>query len=103
MEDIYCCQHIVVYIDTMAPGGSNYQDIGDSRSAYSDYGIAPESAEFKNSPFRKAAAVIGGKNGVGSNSAVHELLECPVCMNPMYPPIHQVDSNISLIGMAALL
>uniref|UniRef100_A0A0V0IHT6 Putative ovule protein n=1 Tax=Solanum chacoense TaxID=4108 RepID=A0A0V0IHT6_SOLCH len=86
----------------MAPGGSNYQDIGDSRSAYADYGIAPESAEFKNSPFRKAAAVVGGKNGAGSNSAVHELLECPVCMNPMYPPIHQVDSSISLIGMAAL-
>uniref|UniRef100_M1CF35 Uncharacterized protein n=1 Tax=Solanum tuberosum TaxID=4113 RepID=M1CF35_SOLTU len=45
----------------MAPGGSDYQAIGDSRSAYADYGIAPESAEFKNSPFRKVAAVIGGR------------------------------------------
>jgi hypothetical protein len=23
-------------------------------------------------------------------SSVHELLECPVCTNSMYPPIHQV-------------
>lgn len=23
-------------------------------------------------------------------SSVHELLECPVCLNAMYPPIHQV-------------
>lgn len=34
--------------------------------------------------------------GVGSNvippaaTSVHELLECPVCTNSMYPPIHQV-------------
>lgn len=27
-------------------------------------------------------------------SSVHELLECPVCTNSMYPPIHQVcDCN----------
>lgn len=25
-------------------------------------------------------------------SSVHELLECPVCTNSMYPPIHQVCS-----------
>lgn len=25
-------------------------------------------------------------------SSVHELLECPVCTNSMYPPIHQVGS-----------
>jgi hypothetical protein len=23
-------------------------------------------------------------------SSVRELLDCPVCLNPMYPPIHQV-------------
>lgn len=28
-------------------------------------------------------------NGTVSNS-VRELLECPVCLNAMYPPIHQV-------------
>ena len=36
-------------------------------------------------------------NSVGSTAlppatSVHELLECPVCTNSMYPPIHQVCS-----------
>ena len=26
-----------------------------------------------------------------STTSVHELLECPVCTNSMYPPIHQVS------------
>lgn len=29
-------------------------------------------------------------NNGPSNISVHELLECPVCTNSMYPPIHQV-------------
>lgn len=88
----------------MAPGGSSYQDIGDSRSAYADYGIAPENAEPKSSPFRKSTAVniIGGNHGTRSNTAVHELLECPVCMNLMYPPIHQVGSHVAYFGMSDL-
>jgi hypothetical protein len=33
----------------------------------------------------------GGAGGVvPPGSSVHELLECPVCTNSMYPPIHQV-------------
>lgn len=27
---------------------------------------------------------------VNPTTSVHELLECPVCTNSMYPPIHQV-------------
>lgn len=26
-----------------------------------------------------------------TTTSVHELLECPVCTNSMYPPIHQVS------------
>ena len=29
-------------------------------------------------------------------TSVHELLECPVCTNSMYPPIHQVSLSLSL-------
>ena len=29
-------------------------------------------------------------NGLPPATSVHELLECPVCTNSMYPPIHQV-------------
>ncbi|GKF43236.1 seven-in-absentia protein, partial [Tanacetum coccineum] len=28
-------------------------------------------------------------NGLPPATSVHELLECPVCTNSMYPPIHQ--------------
>lgn len=35
-----------------------------------------------------------GQNALKPNatvsSSVRELLECPVCLNAMYPPIHQV-------------
>ncbi len=37
-----------------------------------------------------------GNNNPGTTS-VHELLECPVCTNSMYPPIHQV---CALMGFA---
>ena len=42
-----------------------------------------------------------GPNGIAPATSVHELLECPVCTNSMYPPIHQVCSftnfNISCL------
>ncbi|MCE0480955.1 hypothetical protein HAX54_038265 [Datura stramonium] len=28
---------------------------------------------------------------IHSTTSVHELLECPVCTNSMYPPIHQAN------------
>lgn len=33
---------------------------------------------------------IVGPTAVAPATSVHELLECPVCTNSMYPPIHQV-------------
>lgn len=36
------------------------------------------------------------KPNVIVSSSVRELLECPVCLNAMYPPIHQVAFSISL-------
>ena len=30
------------------------------------------------------------KPNLAVSSSVHELLECPVCLTAMYPPIHQV-------------
>lgn len=29
-------------------------------------------------------------------SSVRELLECPVCLNAMYPPIHQVQFHLNI-------
>ena len=31
------------------------------------------------------------KPNLAVSSSVHELLECPVCLTAMYPPIHQVQ------------
>lgn len=33
------------------------------------------------------------KPDVTVSSSVRELLECPVCLNAMYPPIHQVQQS----------
>lgn len=73
----------------MIPG---YEGTNEGRSADND--IAPEIIEYRVSPHRKISPYNGVKRGITSNTAVHELLECPVCMNVMYPPIHQVIISI---------
>ena len=35
-------------------------------------------------------------SAIHPTTSVHELLECPVCTNSMYPPIHQVGSFFNL-------
>lgn len=44
-----------------------------------------EVSEHVNDPAQTAL-----KPNVTVSSSVRELLECPVCLNAMYPPIHQV-------------
>ncbi|KAL0369394.1 UNVERIFIED_CONTAM: E3 ubiquitin-protein ligase SINAT2 [Sesamum angustifolium] len=78
----------------MTSGGSTYESKIESRNA--DYGIATESVEFRSSPHRKVLTPNVSKRGISSNTAVHELLECPVCMNVMYPPIHQCPNGHTL-------
>lgn len=41
--------------------------------------------EHMNDPVQQTS-----KSNVTVSSSVRELLECPVCLNAMYPPIHQV-------------
>lgn len=51
--------------------------------------------EFSSSKSRTNGAnntTIAGPNAITPATSVHELLECPVCTNSMYPPIHQVYS-----------
>jgi len=87
----------------MAPGSGVYHDVLESRAVSTDYGIVPTEMEFRSSPFRKCGAAVSGKRGMASNSAVHELLECPVCLNVMYPPIHQVYSCVFETGNLKML
>ncbi|CAN6349312.1 unnamed protein product, partial [Urochloa humidicola] len=46
-----------------------------------------------------AAAAVAGAAGAGGGppaTSVHELLECPVCTNSMFPPIHQCQNGHTL-------
>ncbi|GAA0174357.1 hypothetical protein LIER_27762 [Lithospermum erythrorhizon] len=45
-------------------------------------GITPENVEYRNIPLRKSSTRLR----TTSNTDVHELLECPVCVNMMYLP-----------------
>lgn len=38
---------------------------------------------------------------INPTTSVHELLECPVCTNSMYPPIHQVFSLSSSLSASS--
>ncbi|XP_050153798.1 E3 ubiquitin-protein ligase SINAT3-like isoform X3 [Malus sylvestris] len=50
--------------------------------------------EIHSRPIHQFVSVPKAHSNTGSNipgtTSVHELLECPVCTNSMYPPIHQV-------------
>ncbi|TVU16889.1 hypothetical protein EJB05_32892, partial [Eragrostis curvula] len=39
-----------------------------------------------------AGAIVPAAGGGPPATSVHELLECPVCTNSMFPPIHQVGA-----------
>lgn len=50
-------------------------------------------SDFSSSKPRSNAtnnSAISGPTAIAPATSVHELLECPVCTNSMYPPIHQV-------------
>lgn len=77
----------------MAPGGSACKEVLESRQSqtFSDYDTAKAKSESNsNSTHKKTGSGLGGRHGISSKSGVHALLECPVCKNLMYPPIHQV-------------
>jgi E3 ubiquitin-protein ligase SIAH1 len=61
--------------------------------------LKPSSAAASAAAAVNLVVVSGGGGGGGGavagplitpSTSVHELLECPVCTNSMYPPIHQV-------------
>lgn len=68
------------------------------------HGIHPHPhhhSEFSSSKPRNGNNVNGvnivGPTGIAPATSVHELLECPVCTNSMYPPIHQVSCLLYLL------
>jgi E3 ubiquitin-protein ligase SIAH1 len=45
---------------------------------------------------------VSSGGGAAPTSSVHELLECPVCTNSMYPPIHQCPNGHTLCSSCKL-
>lgn len=78
----------------MAPGGNICMDVPESQT--SDSELSVDRNDLAEVPPSKPSSVSGVKAIVSSSSGVHELLECPVCTNSMYPPIHQVCFSFSL-------
>ncbi|KAL8122063.1 E3 ubiquitin-protein ligase SINAT2-like isoform X1 [Apium graveolens] len=76
----------------MASGGNIYQDITESCVTSAGYDIEPANVECRGLPVHKSNTV-NGKAARASNTAVHELLDCPVCWNSMYPPISQCPNG----------
>lgn len=81
----------------MAPGGSALKEVLESTSTGMDYEVKMAKAEVNNNtnnkPTKSGSAGVA-KYGMHSNNGVYELLECPVCTNLMYPPIHQVCHSL---------
>ncbi|KAF2286282.1 hypothetical protein GH714_013139 [Hevea brasiliensis] len=55
-----------------------------------------DNGPWRGSALRKTATCLGGNLGTSSTSDVQNLLECPVCMNLMYPPIYQNDHKVDM-------
>ncbi|RYR51639.1 hypothetical protein Ahy_A06g026615 isoform A [Arachis hypogaea] len=78
----------------MAPGGSIFKEVLESHLMSSDYETGKAKYESKtSSTVMKSCVGLNGKNGLSSKNGVYDLLECPVCKNLMYPPIHQCHCN----------
>lgn len=73
----------------MAPGGSALKETVETNSTGLDYEVKMAKVEANSKPTKSGSGSIG-KYGMHSSNGVYELLECLVCTNLMYPPIHQV-------------
>ncbi|XP_059627306.1 E3 ubiquitin-protein ligase SINAT2-like [Cornus florida] len=71
------------------------QHIIEPCTATADYGKEHSDAEIRSSTDTNSTTV-GGKYGMMANTVLHNLLECPVCMNLMYPPIYQCQNGHAL-------
>ncbi|KAJ7959351.1 E3 ubiquitin-protein ligase [Quillaja saponaria] len=58
-----------------------------------------QNSDFSSAKPRNVSNInnnIAGPTVIAPTTSVHELLECPVCTNSMYPPIHQCHNGHTL-------
>lgn len=95
MSILYWHVLIQFVIQPMASGNAYFDDIRNSPEVVDP----PQNedmmdvGEHVNDPAQTAL-----KPNVTVSSSVRELLECPVCLNAMYPPIHQVGHFMKVSG-----
>ncbi|KAI0499403.1 hypothetical protein KFK09_020306 [Dendrobium nobile] len=77
----------------MARGSGSGMEFPDAEDMDCDSSTA---IDFDSARSFIASATSSIKVGISSTSGVHELLECPVCTNSMYPPIHQCPNGHTL-------
>lgn len=80
LDQVACC----VY---MASGNPYFEDMR-TKSEVIDPPGCEYTTDVGESVHDSASSAL--KSNVTVSSSVRELLECPVCLNAMYPPIHQV-------------
>uniref|UniRef100_A0A1D1XGQ9 RING-type E3 ubiquitin transferase n=1 Tax=Anthurium amnicola TaxID=1678845 RepID=A0A1D1XGQ9_9ARAE len=81
----------------MTSEGNILKEVWESHSATTFCDISTSNAENdRNVPLRKATFSSGVKPRVSSINNVHELLQCPICFDPMYPPILQCQNGHTL-------
>ena len=86
----------------MAPGGNICMDVPESQT--SDSELSVDRNEHGDVPVSsKHSSISGVKAIVSSSSGLHELLECPVCTNSMYPPIHQVCCSFPVLLLHSIV
>ncbi|KAJ6812242.1 E3 ubiquitin-protein ligase SINAT2-like [Iris pallida] len=76
--------------------------MGTPESQTSDNVVSIDRNELADIQVSKPSSVSGVKASLSSSSSVHELLECPVCTNAMYPPIHQCPNGHTLCSNCKL-
>ncbi len=83
---------VVVIDDNCMTLGNLKMDIPESPMR--EEGDTPSSTEESKVESKNPLLTSGQKTSFVAthSSSVHELLECPVCTNSMYPPIHQVPN-----------
>uniref|UniRef100_A0A6V7QZ07 RING-type E3 ubiquitin transferase n=1 Tax=Ananas comosus var. bracteatus TaxID=296719 RepID=A0A6V7QZ07_ANACO len=85
----------------MATGSNIPLDVPESQPADNNK-LSTGSSELNGRQLSRTSSISLIKGSITSTSAVHELLECPVCTNSMYPPIHQCPNGHTLCSNCKL-
>lgn len=86
---VSCICFVQAGCSTMAPGNPFYDDLLNKPEVI-DPPQSEDLMEIISESSVNDPTQIALKPNLTVSSSVRELLECPVCLNAMYPPIHQV-------------